>query len=102
MVNLLKLKDKNKTQLTLILMNFQPVGWLEPLLDRITDDKRHVVYPQMPPINDETFEFTAFSARNIQVGRFDWQLIFRWMVLPEFLNKTRKSIISPARSVRGR
>uniref|UniRef100_K1Q6N3 Polypeptide N-acetylgalactosaminyltransferase 5 n=1 Tax=Magallana gigas TaxID=29159 RepID=K1Q6N3_MAGGI len=73
-------------------------GWLEPLLDRIAEDKRHVVYPQMPNIKDDTLEFRAFSARNIQVGRFDWQLIFRWMELPEYINKTRKSFISPTRS----
>lgn len=71
------------------------IGWLEPLLDRIADDKRHVVYPQMPNIKDDTLEFKAFSARNIQVGRFDWQLIFRWMDLPEYINRTRKSFISP-------
>lgn len=75
------------------------IGWLEPLLDRIAEDKRHVVYPQMPNIKDDTLEFRAFSAKNIQVGRFDWQLIFRWMELPEYINKTRKSFISPTRWV---
>lgn len=75
------------------------IGWLEPLLDRIAEDKRNVVYPQMPNIKDDTLEFRAFSARNIQVGRFDWQLIFRWMELPEYINKTRKSFISPTRCV---
>jgi polypeptide N-acetylgalactosaminyltransferase len=75
------------------------IGWLEPLLDRIAEDKRHVVYPQMPNIKDDTLEFKAFSAKNIQVGRFDWQLIFRWMDLPQYINKTRKSFVSPTRCV---
>lgn len=91
--------QKKELQNVLIVDINTLIGWLEPLLDRIAEDKRNVVYPQMPNIKDDTLEFRAFSARNIQVGRFDWQLIFRWMELPEYINKTRKSFISPTRCV---
>lgn len=69
------------------------------MLSRIADDPRHVVYPQIPQISDETLKFTAFSAKNIQVGKFDWELIFRWMVPPESVQKTRKRLIDPVRLV---
>ena len=65
------------------------------MLSRIAEDPHHVVYPQIPQISAETLEFIAFAAKDIQVGKFDWQLIFRWMVPPERVQKTRKRMIDP-------
>ena len=80
-------------------MFFQWIGWLEPLLSRIADDYHHVVYPQIAQISAETLQFKAFAAKDIQVGKFDWNLIFRWMVPPESQQKKRKKLIDPVRLV---
>ena len=85
-------------------MNLVPIfcfvlGWLEPLLSRISEDYRHVVYPQIAQISDETLKFKAFPAKDIQVGKFDWNLIFRWMIPPESIQKLRKKLIDPVRLV---
>jgi hypothetical protein len=57
------------------------------------------VYPQIAQISAETLQFKAFAAKDIQVGKFDWNLIFRWMVPPESQQKNRKKLIDPVRSL---
>ena len=75
------------------------IGWLEPLLNRIAEDPRHVVYPQIPQISDENFKFISHKSKDIQIGKFDWNLIFKWMVPPEYIQKLRKSPVDPVRLV---
>ena len=75
------------------------IGWLEQLLNRIAEDPRHVVYPQIPQISDENFKFISHKSKDIQIGKFDWNLIFKWMVPPEYIQKLRKSPVDPVRLV---
>ncbi|XP_072038934.1 polypeptide N-acetylgalactosaminyltransferase 13-like [Amphiura filiformis] len=56
------------------------VGWLEPLLQRIWDDRRNVVCPTIDGIDADSFSYDG-AARDI-VGSFTWDLQFRWQGLP--------------------
>lgn len=51
-------------------------GWLEPLLDRIANDRKTVVCPIIDVISDETFEY--ITASDMTWGGFNWKLNFRW------------------------
>ncbi|XP_035995322.1 polypeptide N-acetylgalactosaminyltransferase 13 isoform X1 [Fundulus heteroclitus] len=57
------------------------VGWLEPLLARIREDRRAVVCPIIDVISDETFEYMAGS--DMTYGGFNWKLNFRWYPVPQ-------------------
>uniref|UniRef100_A0A8C2IZU5 Polypeptide N-acetylgalactosaminyltransferase n=1 Tax=Cyprinus carpio TaxID=7962 RepID=A0A8C2IZU5_CYPCA len=57
------------------------VGWLEPLLARIKEDRRAVVCPIIDVISDETFEYMAGS--DMTYGGFNWKLNFRWYPVPQ-------------------
>ncbi|XP_015792880.1 polypeptide N-acetylgalactosaminyltransferase 13 [Tetranychus urticae] len=52
------------------------IGWLEPLLDRISSDPTRVVCPVIDIIHEETFAF----ARSFELhwGGINWNLHFRW------------------------
>ncbi|XP_042221313.1 putative polypeptide N-acetylgalactosaminyltransferase 9, partial [Homarus americanus] len=56
-------------------------GWLEPLLDRIARDSTIVVCPVIDVIADDTFQIRLSKARDVQVGGFNWGLIFNWHAL---------------------
>nr|XP_022303329.1 polypeptide N-acetylgalactosaminyltransferase 5-like isoform X2 [Crassostrea virginica] len=73
-------------------------GWLEPLLGRIAEDKRHVVAPVIGNINDDTLQFAWFSPDQIHVGKFDWDLTFNWMPVPSYVKDKMKSKVDPIRS----
>ncbi|KAF7258335.1 hypothetical protein EG68_04476 [Paragonimus skrjabini miyazakii] len=53
-------------------------GWLEPLLDRIKANKTNVVVPIIEVISDKDFKYNGATAQSVQVGGFDWNLIFHW------------------------
>lgn len=55
------------------------IGWLEPLLDRISDDKKRVVCPVIDVIHDETFAYA--KSFELHWGAFNWNLHFRWFPL---------------------
>ncbi|XP_068101870.1 polypeptide N-acetylgalactosaminyltransferase 13 isoform X4 [Hyperolius riggenbachi] len=57
------------------------VGWLEPLLARIKDDRKTVVCPIIDVISDDTFEYMAGS--DMTYGGFNWKLNFRWYPVPQ-------------------
>ncbi|EHB15400.1 Polypeptide N-acetylgalactosaminyltransferase 1 [Heterocephalus glaber] len=57
------------------------VGWLEPLLTRIKQDRRTVVCPIIDVISDDTFECMAGS--DMTYGGFNWKLNFRWYLVPQ-------------------
>lgn len=75
------------------------LGWLEPLLSRIAEGKHHVVVPVIGNIDDDTFEYASFTPDNLAIGKFDWMLVFRWMVIPKSIEKTRKTRVAPIRLV---
>ncbi|XP_077303792.1 polypeptide N-acetylgalactosaminyltransferase 13 isoform X1 [Lithobates pipiens] len=57
------------------------VGWLEPLLARIKEDRKTVVCPIIDVISDDTFEYMAGS--DMTYGGFNWKLNFRWYPVPQ-------------------
>ncbi|XP_066489960.1 polypeptide N-acetylgalactosaminyltransferase 13 isoform X6 [Tiliqua scincoides] len=57
------------------------VGWLEPLLARIKEDRKIVVCPIIDVISDDTFEYMAGS--DMTYGGFNWKLNFRWYPVPQ-------------------
>ncbi|XP_010070724.1 PREDICTED: polypeptide N-acetylgalactosaminyltransferase 13 [Pterocles gutturalis] len=58
-----------------------PLGWLEPLLARIREDRRTVVCPIIDVISDDTFEYMAGS--DMTYGGVNWKLNFRWYPVPQ-------------------
>lgn len=56
------------------------VGWLEPLLARIKQDKKTVIAPIIDVISDDSFEYVAAS--DMTWGGFNWHMNFRWYPAP--------------------
>ncbi|CEF65639.1 Polypeptide N-acetylgalactosaminyltransferase 3 [Strongyloides ratti] len=69
------------------------IGWLEPLLQRIKDDRRNVPCPVIDVINDETFSYQ--KGIDIFRGGFNWNLQFRWYSISSKDAKERKNSIAP-------
>ncbi|XP_078085318.1 polypeptide N-acetylgalactosaminyltransferase 13 isoform X1 [Mustelus asterias] len=57
------------------------IGWLEPLLARIKENRTAVVCPIIDVISDDTFEYMAGS--DMTYGGFNWKLNFRWYPVPQ-------------------
>ena len=57
------------------------VGWLEPLMARIVEDRTRVVCPIIDVISDENFEY--IPASDMTWGGFNWKLNFRWYRVPQ-------------------
>ncbi|XP_041367907.1 polypeptide N-acetylgalactosaminyltransferase 5-like [Gigantopelta aegis] len=73
-------------------------GWLEALLARVSLGWKHVAWPNIPSIDQKTFEFKYISARDQHIGGFYWDMVFHWIDVPEEQRKHQTSIISPLRS----
>eukprot|EP00062_Callorhinchus_milii_P012565 gi/632959799/ref/XP_007895828.1/ PREDICTED: polypeptide N-acetylgalactosaminyltransferase 15 [Callorhinchus milii] len=71
-------------------------GWLEPLLDRIANDRTRVVSPVIDVIDWKTFQY--YHSVDLQRGVFNWKLDFHWEPIPKYQQKWRQSPISPIRS----
>lgn len=71
------------------------VGWLEPLLQRIKEDRRNVVCPVIDRINPHTF---GQEEGALSMGSFDWTFTFHWAPLPDSERNRRKYPTSPFRS----
>ncbi|CAD6187886.1 unnamed protein product [Caenorhabditis auriculariae] len=61
------------------------IGWLEPLLARIKENRKAVVCPIIDIINDHTFQYQ----KGIELfrGGFNWNLQFRWYSMPTAMAK---------------
>ena len=68
------------------------VKWLEPLIQRINENRTRVVCPVIDVINAETFEYTASP---IVKGGFNWGLHFTWDSVPGSMLKTKADFIKP-------
>ncbi|XP_046349821.1 polypeptide N-acetylgalactosaminyltransferase 5-like isoform X1 [Haliotis rufescens] len=73
-------------------------GWLEPMLDRIAENKSIVVCPVIDVIEDDSFKYQYGSAKATSIGGFDWNLQFTWHSIPEYERTRRANDILPVRS----
>jgi polypeptide N-acetylgalactosaminyltransferase len=65
------------------------VGWLEPLLNVIVEDRRTVATPVIDVIESNTFQYIATS--NDLRGSFNWNMQFIWSAVPESEARRRRS-----------
>ncbi|XP_035689277.1 polypeptide N-acetylgalactosaminyltransferase 13-like, partial [Branchiostoma floridae] len=72
------------------------VGWLEPLLERIRQNRRAVVCPSIDVIEMRTFRYS--SSGHMTRGGFDWRMHFRWNTVPDYEMARRKMEKAPIRS----
>ncbi|XP_012270629.1 polypeptide N-acetylgalactosaminyltransferase 3 [Orussus abietinus] len=70
------------------------VGWLEPLLEAVAQNRTRVVSPVIDIINDDTFSYTR--SFELHWGAFNWDLHFRWLTLNgPLLKQRRDNIVEP-------
>uniref|UniRef100_A0A665W503 Polypeptide N-acetylgalactosaminyltransferase n=1 Tax=Echeneis naucrates TaxID=173247 RepID=A0A665W503_ECHNA len=71
-------------------------GWLEPLLERVAQDRTKVVSPIMDVIDWQTFQYNAtqWPVR----GVFDWRLDFHWESDFPMQDKEADSAVQPLRT----
>jgi hypothetical protein len=72
-------------------------GWLEPLLNRISQDENTVAVPLADHISAETFEFRPVDIEFMYMGGFDFDLNFNWRPIPDTELKRRNSIVDSVR-----
>ena len=73
------------------------VNWLEPLLDRIHQDRTIVSVPVIDIISSTDFSYSRTSAEII--GGFTWDMQFNWHSLPQSIRNQREDSSQPIRSV---
>lgn len=73
------------------------VDWLQPLLQRIKEERNAVVCPVIDVIDDRTMGYMYSYDRQFQVGGFTWSGHFTWIPVPEFEVRRRQSDVSPTR-----
>lgn len=71
------------------------VGFAEPLLNRIKDDRRILAIPVIDIINPDTF---AYSASPLVRGGFNWGLHFKWDSLPAGTLTKDEDFLGPFKS----
>ena len=74
-------------------------GWLEPLLNRISEDPTNVVCPMIEVEDARTFGLSIDPENKFfQVGGFDWTLTFRWITMSPRESRRRTNYWEPAHS----
>lgn len=71
------------------------MGWLEPLLARVKEDRRNVICPVIDIISDDNFGY--IKSFELHRGGFNWQLHFRcvnFLLLIQFMMLERKKKIT--------
>ncbi|XP_062258979.1 polypeptide N-acetylgalactosaminyltransferase 5 [Platichthys flesus] len=72
------------------------VGWLEPLLERVYQDRRKVPCPVIEVISDKDMSYNLVD--NFQRGIFKWPLVFGWSPVPDsYIKETNMTIADPIR-----
>ncbi|XP_046753760.1 polypeptide N-acetylgalactosaminyltransferase 3-like isoform X2 [Diprion similis] len=70
------------------------VGWLEPLLDTVAQNRTRIVSPVIDIINDDTFSYTR--SFELHWGAFNWDLHFRWLTFGgSKLEQRRGDMVAP-------
>ncbi|KAL3282878.1 hypothetical protein HHI36_006037 [Cryptolaemus montrouzieri] len=70
-------------------------GWIEPLLNRIHENKKNVAVPVIDIINADTF---IYSSSPLVRGGFNWGLHFKWDNVPKGTFDTKEDFVKPIRS----
>ncbi|PAA55336.1 hypothetical protein BOX15_Mlig008699g1 [Macrostomum lignano] len=71
-------------------------GWLEPLLQRIRDDRRNVAVPYIDVINEDNFGFFHVANERMVVGGFRWNTMsFSWQSMPQRIRQNLSSLAQP-------
>ncbi|CAF3687882.1 unnamed protein product [Rotaria sordida] len=73
-------------------------GWLEPLLDPISQNRTTVVTPIIETIDDKTFQYNSIPISVISTGGFDWNLQFNWHIISDREKQRRKHHLEPIRT----
>ncbi|XP_047102567.1 polypeptide N-acetylgalactosaminyltransferase 16-like isoform X1 [Schistocerca piceifrons] len=68
-------------------------GWLEPLLNRLSQNPLLVASPVIDVINQDTFEYHSSSSQ--LKGGFDWSLHFKWLPLSNEEKESKKDPSEP-------
>lgn len=71
------------------------VGFVEPLLNRIKDDRKVLAIPVIDIINADTF---AYSSSPLVRGGFNWGLHFKWDSLPAGTLTKSEDFLGPFKS----
>ncbi|XP_040208886.1 polypeptide N-acetylgalactosaminyltransferase 15 [Rana temporaria] len=71
-------------------------GWLEPLLNRIMNNRNRIVSPILDVIDWKMYDY--YHSPDLRQGVFDWKLDFHWVTLAESEEKVRQSPIIPFRT----
>ncbi len=69
------------------------VGWLEPLLARIVEDRKVVVVPYIDPINWKNMNYQRVAAD--YHGAFNWNMEYFYKVVPEHILHNKRKITDP-------
>ncbi|KAF7253608.1 Polypeptide N-acetylgalactosaminyltransferase 2 [Varanus komodoensis] len=71
--------------------------WLEPLLERVAEDRTRVVSPIIDVINMDNFQYVGASAD--LKGGFDWNLVFKWdYMTPEQRRARQGNPVAPIKT----
>lgn len=71
------------------------VGYAEPLLNRIKDDRRVLAIPVIDIINPDTF---AYTSSPLVRGGFNWGLHYKWDNLPAGTLIKKEDFLGPFKS----
>ncbi|KAB7507097.1 putative N-acetylgalactosaminyltransferase 9 [Armadillidium nasatum] len=98
--SVLNRSPKNSLKEIILVDDFSDRGELlmEPLLQRIKEDRRAVVVPIIEVIDDKTMEYYSGNGRYFQVGGFTWSGHFTWIDVSLEEVKRRGSPVAPTRS----
>ena len=69
-------------------------GWLEPLLDQISRDRKVVACPVIDSIRGDDFSYLMAPGKWSVIGGFSWLLDFDWMYTPNYEYKRRGDDVS--------
>lgn len=71
------------------------VGFAEPLLERVRQDRRVLAIPVIDIINADTF---AYSPSPLVRGGFNWGLHFKWVNVPKSMLMKESDFLGPFKS----
>ncbi|KAI7815448.1 polypeptide N-acetylgalactosaminyltransferase [Rhyzopertha dominica] len=71
------------------------IGWLEPLLSRIEEERTAVLVPIIDVIEDDTLAYSTNGDSSYQVGGFSWAGHFTWI---DIQNEQDKGKLTPVKS----